>query len=236
MGKALLLMNPTVSRNSTIRMNPTVQNSHTVTDQFNSLDQTNPISWGGGVTGGQKDEWVWLVGSEPLGLSVLQEKPGHSTESRREGEAERKDRKWGLKVTQRGKAMFKKNPTNLYLSPLGKTGPLPREKLSRILLGKAAQDRYTKVIWPGLSNYWSMARPRFFHVMLPASITSSYFKTTHSGAARTSFFPFLKKKWASCCLSTNKKNTFLQDRIYSDLWPPGFLHNTSISPFFFFPL
>lgn len=101
-------MNPTVSRNSTIRMNPTVQNSHTVTDQFNSLDQTNPISWGGGVTGGQKDEWVWLVGSEPLGLSVLQEKPGHSTESRREGEAERKDRKWGLKVTQRGRAMFKK--------------------------------------------------------------------------------------------------------------------------------
>lgn len=138
MGKALLLMNPTVSRNSTIRMNPTVQNSHTVTDQFSSLDQTNPISWGGGVTGGQKDEWVWLVGSEPLGLSVLQEKPGHSTESRREGEAERKDRKWGLKVTQRGKAMLKKKPTNLYLSPLGKTGPLPREKPSTNSPGKSS--------------------------------------------------------------------------------------------------
>lgn len=46
------------------------------------------VDWGGGVTGGQKDEWAWLVGWEPPGLSMLGEKPGHSAEreSRKEGQ------------------------------------------------------------------------------------------------------------------------------------------------------
>lgn len=186
-------MNPTVSRNSTIRMNPTLQNSHTVTDRFNSLDQTNP-----GQLRGRSDRWSkgWmglagrLRAARPL-RAARKTRPLHREQER--GRGREKGQEMRTQSNPERQSYVKKN-TNLYLSPLGKTGPLPREKLSRILLGKAAQDRYTKVIWPGLSNYWSMARPRLLHVMLPASITSSHFKTTHSGAARTSFFSFFKEK------------------------------------------
>lgn len=112
-------MNPTVSRNSTIRMNPTLQNSHTVTDRFNSLDQTNP-----GQLRGRSDRWSkgWmglagrLRAARPL-RAARKTRPLHREQERgREGEAERKDRKWGLKVTQRGKAMLKKKHKPIFIT------------------------------------------------------------------------------------------------------------------------
>lgn len=141
--------------------------------------------------------WMGLAGrlraARPL-RAARKTRPLHREQERGRGREKGQEMRTQSNPERQSYVKKQKQNTNLYLSPLGKTGPLPREKLSRILLGKAAQDRYTKVIWP-----------RLLHVMLPASITSSYFKTTHSGAARTSFFPFLKKKWASCCLSTKNK-------------------------------
>lgn len=134
-----------------------------------------------------------LRAARPL-RAARKTRPLHREQERGRGREKGQEMRTQSNPERQSYVKKQKQNTNLYLSPLGKTGPLPREKLSRILLGKAAQDRYTKVIWP-----------RLLHVMLPALITSSYFKTTHSGAARTSFFPFLKKKWASCCLSTKNK-------------------------------
>lgn len=75
----------------------------------------------------KKDEWSWLVGWEPLDLSTLREKPGHSTERDRE---QKKDRKWGLKVTQRDRTVLKKNAfatcsysrRNIHMYSFGKNG------------------------------------------------------------------------------------------------------------------
>lgn len=83
-----------------------------------------------------------LRAARPL-RAARKTRPLHREQER--GRGREKGQEMRTQSNPERQSYVKKN-TNLYLSPLGKTGPLPREKLSRILLGKAAQDRYTKVI------------------------------------------------------------------------------------------
>lgn len=83
-----------------------------------------------------------LRAARPL-RAARKTRPLHREQER--GRGREKGQEMRTQSNPERQSYVKKNK-NLYLSPLGKTGPLPREKLSRILLGKAAQDRYTKVI------------------------------------------------------------------------------------------
>lgn len=117
------------------------------------------VDWGGGVTGGQKDEWAWLVGWEPPGLSMLGEKPGHS--------AERESRKEGQEMRTRSNPERQNCVKKIYPPPalLQERNPHP----SSCSRGQVRQG-YVAVC-PSSSD-------------MPPAFTTQHFKAAHLGTVR----------------------------------------------------
>lgn len=84
------------------------------------------------MTGGQKDEWVWLVGRQRPGLSVGRAKPGHSTNRKTEGRR-KKDRKRRLTSAKSGMIYpllaSRRGTEKAALGVLGSTGRCIRDQI-----------------------------------------------------------------------------------------------------------
>lgn len=117
------------------------------------------VDWGGGVTGGQKDEWAWLVGWEPPGLSMLGEKPGHS--------AERESRKEGQEMRTRSNPERQNCVKKIYPPPalLQERNPHPSS-----CSGGQVRQGYVAVC-PFSSD-------------MPPAFTTQHFKAAHLGTVR----------------------------------------------------
>lgn len=122
-----------------------------------------PVSWGGGVTGGQKG-WMGLAG-RPRAARLLH--AGRKTRPlRRERDREsrrKKDRKWGLRVTLRDRTVLKKTTKKRNICHLLAS----RGKKSST--GQVHQGYMTRTQRGHLSFQW----PGLFLDVLPALITTS---------------------------------------------------------------
>ncbi len=184
-----------------------LRSNHNIADQSNSLDQTNSSR-----LRGRSDRW-------PKGWMGLAARPLHAGRKtrplrrQRERERRKKDRKWGLRVTQRDRTAFKKMQ-NLPLAHF-------RRETHSNCGGESAKSRYTKVIWTECKEdiCHSLCVKLLSAHMLPALITKRTFKPLMQEASKpkAQVGTMLAQQAESHVLS-------LQHWTWSGLWPLGLPH------------